>query len=54
MRVIVKKLRAQTSEHVSKFCEKIEQRPHFALENFNGPFHNYNKNNNNNINNSNN
>ena len=30
MRAIVKILRAQTSEHLSKFCEEIEQRPNFA------------------------
>ena len=39
MRAIVKILRAQTSEHLSKFCEQIEQRPNLrALENFKGPF----------------
>ena len=30
MRAIVKILRVQTSEHLSKFCEQIEQRPNFA------------------------
>ena len=30
MRAIVKILRAQISEHLSKFCEQIEQRPNFA------------------------
>ena len=30
MRAIVKILRAQTSEHLSKLCEQIQQRPNFA------------------------
>ena len=30
MRAIAKILRARASEHSSKFCEQIEQRPNFA------------------------
>ena len=37
MRAVVKILRAQTSEHLSKFCEQIEQRPNFASTS-EGPF----------------
>ena len=32
MRAIVKVLRARASEHLSKFCEQIEQKPNFARE----------------------
>ena len=39
MRAIAKILRARASEHSSKFCEQIKQRPHLrALENFKGRF----------------
>ena len=40
MQAIIKILRAQTSEHLYKFCEQIEQRPNQlgAIENFKGPF----------------
>ena len=30
MRAIAKILRARATEYLSKFCEKIEQRPNFA------------------------
>ena len=40
MRAIVKILRAQTSKHLSKFCEQIEQGliSLRAVEHFKGPF----------------